>query len=52
MDEQRAAQWAALSVADYEGAILMSRIRPEQNYLAMLQARILHQLNLHQLAES
>jgi len=35
---------AMLSAADDEGAILISSIRPERNYLALQQARILHQL--------
>lgn len=35
---------AMLSAADDEGAILISSIRTGQNYLALLQARILHQL--------
>lgn len=35
---------AILSAADDEGAILISSIRPGRNYLALQQARILHQL--------
>lgn len=45
MHETQAQIWAKLSVADYEGAILMSRIRPEAGYLSLLQQRIISQLN-------
>lgn len=43
-DQAQAQIWAKLAVADYEGAILMTRIRPEAGYLDLLQQRILQQL--------
>lgn len=45
MTAAQARTWAKMSVADYEGAILMSRIRPEISYLDFLQQRILEHLN-------
>lgn len=44
MDSAQAKIWAQLSVCDYEGAILLSRIRPESDYLCLVKMRVLQQL--------